>query len=172
MLKLKDIFNIDIPSKGGVKLYKKIMRKYNIPLKDVKEVKQEIEEIGIEKPDIEKPNTGGSNKEEYLYVSVTNFGYWSKVFEVKEAVITYYVTSEITKSVTFSSLINTLSLIKALPSGKVTYVKGFKIVKGLYTQSDGSVVDATSFQSFVDTVGASNYGTITELTEQEYYNLK
>lgn len=44
MLKLKDIFNIDISSKGGSKLYKKIMRKYNIPLKDVKEVKQEIAE--------------------------------------------------------------------------------------------------------------------------------
>ena len=44
MLKLKDIFNIDISSKGGGKLYKKIMRKYNIPLKDVKEVKQKIVE--------------------------------------------------------------------------------------------------------------------------------
>lgn len=44
MLKLKDIFNIDLNSKGGGKLYKKIMRKYNIPLKDTKEVKQEIVE--------------------------------------------------------------------------------------------------------------------------------
>lgn len=42
MLKLKDIFNIDISSKGGAKLYKKIMWKYNIPIKDIKEIKQEI----------------------------------------------------------------------------------------------------------------------------------
>lgn len=59
MLKLKDIFNIDISSKGGGKLYKKIMRKYNIPLKDTKEVKQEIVEC----------SSGGSGEgvKEYYY---------------------------------------------------------------------------------------------------------
>ena len=44
MLRLKDLFKIDFSSKGGGKLYKKIMRKYNIPIKDVKEVKQQIAE--------------------------------------------------------------------------------------------------------------------------------
>ena len=58
MLKLKDIFNIDISSKGGGKLYKKIMRKYNIPLKDVKEVKQEI---------VECSSGGGEGVKEYYY---------------------------------------------------------------------------------------------------------
>lgn len=58
MLKLKDIFNIDISSKGGSKLYKKIMRKYNIPLKDVKEVKQEI---------VECSSSGGEGVKEYYY---------------------------------------------------------------------------------------------------------
>lgn len=58
MLKLKDIFNIDLNSKGGGKLYKKIMRKYNIPLKDVKEVKQEI---------VECSSGGGERVKEYYY---------------------------------------------------------------------------------------------------------
>lgn len=58
MLKLKDIFNIDISSKGGGKLYKKIMRKYNIPLKDVKEVKQEI---------VECSSGSGEGVKEYYY---------------------------------------------------------------------------------------------------------
>lgn len=58
MLKLKDIFNIDISSKGGSKLYKKIMRKYNIPLKDVKEVKQEI---------VECSSGDGEGVKEYYY---------------------------------------------------------------------------------------------------------
>ena len=58
MLKLKDIFNIDISSKGGGKLYKKIMRKYNIPLKDVKEVKQEI---------VECSSGDGEGVKEYYY---------------------------------------------------------------------------------------------------------
>lgn len=58
MLKLKDIFNIDISSKGGGKLYKKIMRKYNIPIKDVKEVKQEI---------VECSSGGGEGVKEYYY---------------------------------------------------------------------------------------------------------
>ena len=58
MLKLKDIFNIDISSKGGGKLYKKIMRKYNIPLKDIKEIKQEI---------VECSSGGGEGVKEYYY---------------------------------------------------------------------------------------------------------
>lgn len=64
MLKLKDIFNIDISSKGGGKLYKKIMRKYNIPLKEIKEVKQEIVEC----------SSGGSGEgaKEYYYKWLTD----------------------------------------------------------------------------------------------------
>jgi len=58
MLKLKDIFNIDLNSKGGGKLYKKIMRKYNIPLKDVKEVKQKI---------VECSSGGDIGAKEYYY---------------------------------------------------------------------------------------------------------
>ena len=63
MLKLKDIFNIDISSKGGGKLYKKIMRKYNIPLKEIKEVKQEI---------VECSSGGGEGVKEYYYKVLDN----------------------------------------------------------------------------------------------------
>lgn len=64
MIKLKDIFNIDISSKGGGKLYKKIMRKYNIPLKDVKEVKQEIVDCSS--------GSGEGVKEYYYKCSINN----------------------------------------------------------------------------------------------------
>ena len=74
MLKLKDIFNIDISSKGGGKLYKKIMRKYNIPLKEIKEVKQEIVECSSN-----DNNGNGSNgdSKKYWYYKNRNAMYAS-----------------------------------------------------------------------------------------------
>lgn len=41
-MKLKDIFNIDLSTRGGVKLYRKIMGKYNIPKQDSKQLVKEI----------------------------------------------------------------------------------------------------------------------------------
>ena len=41
-MKLKDIFNIDLSTRGGVKLYRKIMGKYNIPKQNSKQLVKEI----------------------------------------------------------------------------------------------------------------------------------
>lgn len=41
-MKLKDIFNIDLSTRGGAKLYRKIMGKYNIPKQDSKQLVKEI----------------------------------------------------------------------------------------------------------------------------------
>lgn len=41
-MKLKDIFSLNLNSKGGAKLYRKIMGKYNIPKQDSKQLVKEI----------------------------------------------------------------------------------------------------------------------------------
>lgn len=41
-MKLSDIFSLNLNSKGGVKLYRKIMGKYNIPKQDSKQLVKEI----------------------------------------------------------------------------------------------------------------------------------
>lgn len=57
-MKLKDIFNIDLSTRGGVKLYRKIMGKYNIPKQDSKQLVKEIR----------NSSEGGGVKEYYYKV--------------------------------------------------------------------------------------------------------
>lgn len=55
-MKLKDIFNIDLSTRGGAKLYRKIMGKYNIPKQDSKQLVKEIRNSS---------EGGGSSKVKY-----------------------------------------------------------------------------------------------------------
>lgn len=56
-MKLKDIFNIDLSTRGGVKLYRKIMGKYNIPKQDSKQLVKEI-----------RNSSEGGGVKEYYYL--------------------------------------------------------------------------------------------------------
>lgn len=57
-MKLSDIFNIDLSTRGGVKLYRKIMGKYNIPKQDSKQLVKKIR----------NSSEGGGVKEYYYKV--------------------------------------------------------------------------------------------------------
>lgn len=57
MLRLKDLFKIDLSSKGGGKLAEKIFNKYNITKEERKEIKNEIASGG-----------GGGDSEEVWYI--------------------------------------------------------------------------------------------------------
>ena len=57
-MKLKDIFDIDLSTRGGIKLYRKIMGKYNIPKQDSKQLVKEIR----------NSSEGGGVKEYYYKV--------------------------------------------------------------------------------------------------------
>ena len=63
MLRLKDLFKIDLSSKGGGKLADKIFNKYNITKEERKEIKNEIASGG-----------GGGDSEEpklkYIYIKI------------------------------------------------------------------------------------------------------
>lgn len=64
MLKLKDIFNIDISSKGGVKLFNKIANKYNLRKEDRK--------------DLMNVEVGGGSEKTYYY-KIDTYGFRNEV---------------------------------------------------------------------------------------------
>ena len=64
-MKLKDIFNIDLSTRGGAKLYRKIMGKYNIPKQDSKQLVKEIR------------NSSNGDNAKYGYYKLTQ--YWLNI---------------------------------------------------------------------------------------------
>lgn len=70
-MKLKDIFNIDLSTRGGVKLYRKIMGKYNIPKQDSKQLVKEI-----------RNSSEGGGAKEYYYKWKENADRFGELFDL------------------------------------------------------------------------------------------
>lgn len=171
MLKLKDIFNIDISSKGGGKLYKKIMRKYNIPLKDVKEVKQEIVECSSGDGEGVKEyyyKTDESIKEEVLMILVELFSSCNTNILLKK--LSGEVVFETNLSICFSNIEHAISQYAG-------YIKldGRPSTVVILNDYDNFVPDGIFEGNITDRfnkIGMSEYSNyFQEITKEEYESM-
>lgn len=144
-MKLKDIFNIDLSTRGGVKLYRKIMGKYNIPIKDVKEVKQEI---------VECSQDGGNTNYKYYLIDNTSMNYLVGIYST----LTKYKSKR-------NGEICIASTAYAIQNQEQDFLScRVNLNDRMYEKSWTTIFDLVNQLE-------SMYGKLTEITEEEFYNL-
>lgn len=163
MYKLKDIFSLNLNSKGGAKLYRKIMGKYNIPLKDAKELRQKIVESS--------QGNDSAEKEGDLIYYKSNEGVRLNLYPIKDS-ITQIAVGKVESQ-------NNLSVSDKNAFVDISQIEIYEDGSMVFTATNGAGFNIMSYPAFIYKVGSDlktaediiGSDAITKTTKEEYDNI-